>query len=153
MKECLLKGDIGGFARVMGTSWEAKKRLADSISNHHVDDIHEAAMAAGALAGKVSGAGGGGFMTFLVDPSRRGEVIRALSKQAGRIMTWTFTGQGSKVGRSCKLHDDPAMRDSGRRQGHAPRRPHGHHTQAASALRRPAIPGLGDARDGALRCA
>jgi D-glycero-alpha-D-manno-heptose-7-phosphate kinase len=96
MKECLLKGDISGFARVMGKSWEAKKRLADSISNHHIDDIHEAAMAAGALAGKVSGAGGGGFMTFLVDPSRRGEVIRALSKQAGRIMTCTFTGQGAE---------------------------------------------------------
>jgi galactokinase/mevalonate kinase-like predicted kinase len=35
-------------------------------------------------------------MTFLVDPSRRGEVIRALSKQAGRIMTCTFTGQGAE---------------------------------------------------------
>jgi GHMP kinases C terminal/Nucleotidyl transferase len=52
--------------------------------------------AAGALAGKVSGAGGGGFMTFLVDPPHRADVIRALSKQTGQVLTCSFTTLGAE---------------------------------------------------------
>jgi D-glycero-alpha-D-manno-heptose-7-phosphate kinase len=96
MKESLLKGDIGGFAAIMRKSWEAKKRLAKSITNDHIDDVYEAAMAAGALAGKVSGAGGGGFITFLVDPARRVDVLRALEQQDGRVMTCHFTKHGTE---------------------------------------------------------
>lgn len=94
MKECLLKGDIAGLAGLMRKSWIAKKRLTDAISNSHIDEVHDAAMDAGALAGKVSGAGGGGFMTFLVDPSRRVDVIRALGRQEGQVMTCHFTPNG-----------------------------------------------------------
>jgi D-glycero-alpha-D-manno-heptose-7-phosphate kinase len=96
MKECLLKGDFKSFAGFMRKSWEAKKRLAGSISNAHIDRVHDVAMQAGARAGKVSGAGGGGFMTFLVDPSRRVDVIRALSKEEGQVMTCHFTRHGSE---------------------------------------------------------
>jgi D-glycero-alpha-D-manno-heptose-7-phosphate kinase len=96
MKECLLKGDIRGFAEFMRKSWEAKKKLTDSISTAHIEEVHNAATAAGALAGKVSGAGGGGFMTFLVDPSRRVDVIRALRQQDGQVMTCHFTGHGTE---------------------------------------------------------
>ena len=52
--------------------------------------------AAGALAGKVSGAGGGGFMTFLVDPPHRADIIRALSKQTGQVLTCSFTTLGAE---------------------------------------------------------
>ena len=96
MKECLLRGDFENLASYMRKSWEAKKRLATSISNDHIDQVHEAAMAAGARAGKVSGAGGGGFMTFLVDPSRRVNVIRALNKEEGQVMTCHFTRWGTE---------------------------------------------------------
>jgi len=96
MKECLLRGDFDRLAGFMRKSWDAKKRLASSISNDHIDTVHAAAMAAGARAGKVSGAGGGGFMTFLVDPSRRVAVIRALGKQEGQVMTCHFTRWGSE---------------------------------------------------------
>jgi D-glycero-alpha-D-manno-heptose-7-phosphate kinase len=96
MKECLLKGDFTTFAAFMRKSWDAKKRLADAISTDHIDEIHRTAMAAGALAGKVSGAGGGGFMTFLVDPSRRVDVIRALDRQEGHVMTCHFTRHGTE---------------------------------------------------------
>ena len=96
MKECLLKGDLVRFAAVMRRSWESKKKLADSISTGHIEQIHEAAMTAGARAGKVSGAGGGGFMTFLVDPVRRVDVIRALNNQEGQVMTCHFTRQGTE---------------------------------------------------------
>lgn len=96
MKESLLKGDFTGFGGFMRKSWAAKKRLADAISTDHIDAIHQTAMAAGALAGKVSGAGGGGFMTFLVDPSRRVDVIRALDRQEGHVMTCHFTRHGTE---------------------------------------------------------
>lgn len=96
MKESLLKGDLGGFAKIMRKSWEAKKRLAKSVTTDHIDEVYESAMEAGALAGKVSGAGGGGFITFLVDPARRVDVLRALEKQEGRVMTCHFTKHGTE---------------------------------------------------------
>lgn len=95
MKEGLLKGDFARLAACLRRSWEAKKRLAHSISNPRLDAIVEAALAAGAQAGKVSGAGGGGFVTFLVDPRRRMDVLRALARQEGRAMTCHFTREGA----------------------------------------------------------
>jgi len=96
MKECLLKGDFDRFARCMRKTWESKKRLANSISNSHVDAAVESALSAGAHAGKISGAGGGGFVTFLVAPERRVEVIRALSRHEGRVMSCHFTRHGTE---------------------------------------------------------
>ena len=96
MKECLLKGDFDGFATHMRKSWDAKKSLADNVSNGHIDEIIESALDAGARAGKVSGAGGGGFVTFLVAPERRMEVIRALSRQDGQVIICHFVRHGTE---------------------------------------------------------
>jgi len=96
MKEYLLKGDFGRYAACMRKSWDAKKRLADNVSNSHIDRVVEAALNAGALAGKVSGAGGGGFITFMVSPERRVDVIQELSRQDGRVMTCHFTRHGTE---------------------------------------------------------
>jgi D-glycero-alpha-D-manno-heptose-7-phosphate kinase len=96
MKECLLKGDFDRLARCMRKSWDAKKRLADNVSTDHIDKIIEAALDAGACAGKVSGAGGGGFVTFLVAPERRMHVIRALSQHDGHVMVCHLTRHGTE---------------------------------------------------------
>lgn len=96
MKECLLKGDIRGFANVMDRSWRAKKRAARNITTQRIDGIYDAAIGAGALAGKVSGAGGGGILTLLVEPVRRIDVIRCLQHQEGSVMTCHFTKQGTE---------------------------------------------------------
>ncbi|MDO9461782.1 MAG: dehydrogenase [Alphaproteobacteria bacterium] len=96
MKEAVLKGDLVRFGEFMRKSWDAKKRTAHSVSNDHIDSAYMSAMAAGAHAGKVSGAGGGGFMTFLTDPSRRMDVIRALNKQEGEVMGCHFTKRGTE---------------------------------------------------------
>jgi D-glycero-alpha-D-manno-heptose-7-phosphate kinase len=96
MKEFLLKGDFDSLAGCMRRSWVAKKRLADSVSNKTIDHVVESALDAGARAGKISGAGGGGFITFLVDPKRRVDVIRALSRHEGRVMTCHFTRHGTE---------------------------------------------------------
>jgi len=95
MKEAILKGDFSSMAKSMQLSWESKKKMAESISNPMIDQIYDAAIAAGALAGKVSGAGGGGFMMFLIDPNMRPQVARALSQFNGQVLTCTFTDQGA----------------------------------------------------------
>lgn len=91
MKESLLKGDFHGFAQSMESSWDAKKRTARNISSRTIDDAYEVARQAGATAGKVSGAGGGGFMMFLVDPARRVDVTTVLQRQGGLTFSCHFT--------------------------------------------------------------
>lgn len=99
MKECLLRGDFGGIVESMREGWESKKRSARTVSNASIDEIYSAALGAGALAGKVSGAGGGGFMMFFVPPERRMEVIRALEGFGGEVGNCHFTKQGTQAWR------------------------------------------------------
>jgi D-glycero-alpha-D-manno-heptose-7-phosphate kinase len=96
MKENLLKGDFAGLVDSMQAGWEAKKRMARSISNAQIDETYELALRAGMRAGKISGAGGGGFMMLLVDPVRRMDVIRALQPLPGRIYNCHFTKYGTQ---------------------------------------------------------
>lgn len=96
MKECLLKGDIRSFAMFMDQAWESKKKMARNISNSQIDTIYNLAKQSGAYAGKVSGAGGGGFLMFLVEPLRRMDVMRVLEAQQGRAMTCHFIKYGTQ---------------------------------------------------------
>ena len=97
MKECLLRGDFTGLVESMLLGWENKKRSAKTVSNPHIDAIYDIAIAAGALAGKVSGAGGGGFMLFFVPTEKRMDVIRALSKFEGQVSNCHFTKYGTQA--------------------------------------------------------
>jgi len=94
MKEAILKGDIHQFAKIMGSAWEDKKMMATSISNKSLDAVFETAIQAGALTGKISGAGGGGFIMFVVDPMNRINVIKALSKLNGKVVPFQFSKGG-----------------------------------------------------------
>jgi len=94
MKEALLKGDIPSYARILGGAWADKKKMAHSITNNSIDLVYDTAMASGALAGKVSGAGGGGFMMFVVDPEKKLNVINALKKFDGKVMPFHFSEGG-----------------------------------------------------------
>lgn len=95
MKEAILQGNWGNLASSLQRSWDAKKRSASSISNSLIETIYDAAIESGALAGKVSGAGGGGFMMFLVDPTKRPDVIRTLNNFNGQVMTAVFVEHGA----------------------------------------------------------
>ena len=99
MKECLLRGDFEGFVESMRQGWESKKRSAKTVSNPRIDEIYEAAVKSGALAGKVSGAGGGGFMLFFVPTEKRMDVIRALNKYTGQVSNCHFTKHGTQAWR------------------------------------------------------
>lgn len=99
MKECLLRGDIGGVVDSMRVGWESKKRTAQAVSNEHLDAIYDAALCAGALAGRVSGAGGGGFMLFFVPSEKRMAVVEALMHFNGQVSNCHFTTQGAQAWR------------------------------------------------------
>ena len=96
MKEALLKGDMRQIGQVLNRSWESKKQLASSISSSTLDETIHAARQAGALAAKISGAGGGGFMMFLVEPSRRMDLERALTRRNGRLLPFRFSFEGAE---------------------------------------------------------
>ncbi len=95
MKLAILKGDVGGFADILRQGWENKKKMATHITNPMIQEAMDVAMAAGAKAGKVSGAGGGGFIMFVVEPTRKKEVEAALKQLGGFIMPFQFTEGGA----------------------------------------------------------
>jgi D-glycero-alpha-D-manno-heptose-7-phosphate kinase len=99
MKECLLRGDFNGVIESMRQGWESKKRSAKTVSNPQIDEIYAAACAAGALAGKVSGAGGGGFMWFFVPTEKRMDVVRTLNSYGGQVSNCHFTNHGTQAWR------------------------------------------------------
>jgi D-glycero-alpha-D-manno-heptose-7-phosphate kinase len=94
MKELLLKGDIIHFAKTIGKEWENKKKIASSITNSHIERIYDAAMLSGAYGGKVSGAGGGGFMFFAIDPAKRLNLINTLNQFSGKVINFHFSENG-----------------------------------------------------------
>lgn len=94
MKELLLKGEIVQFAKALGKEWENKKKMALTITNRKIENIYQAAIDAGAYGGKVSGAGGGGFMFFMTDPARRLALINALNRFNGRVVNFHFSENG-----------------------------------------------------------
>lgn len=95
MKLALLKGDMHEFARILGQGWEDKKKMANAISNSMIQEAFDVAVKAGAKAGKVSGAGGGGFIMFMVEPTKKKKVIDALGKLSGFVMPFQFTDGGA----------------------------------------------------------
>lgn len=95
MKLAILKGDIDSFANIIREGWENKKKMANNITNPIIQEAMDTAIAAGAKAGKVSGAGGGGFIMFVVEPTRKKEVEMALKKLNGFVMPFQFSDGGA----------------------------------------------------------
>ena len=94
-KLALLKGDIKAFADILREAWENKKQMANNITNSVIQQAMDVAMRAGAKAGKVSGAGGGGFIMFVVEPTRKKEVEEALKQLDGFVMPFNFSDGGA----------------------------------------------------------
>jgi D-glycero-alpha-D-manno-heptose-7-phosphate kinase len=94
MKEALLKGEVDRIGKILHYGWEHKKAMAEGISNPQIEKIYNAAIKAGATGGKISGAGGGGFMIFYAPYNSKFGVIEALNKLGGRVMKYNFTGNG-----------------------------------------------------------
>jgi D-glycero-alpha-D-manno-heptose-7-phosphate kinase len=95
MKMALLKGDIYTFAHILGEAWENKKKMASAITNQTIQQAFDVAMDAGAMSGKVSGAGGGGFIMFVVEPTKKRQVVAALNKLNGHVIGFQFSEGGT----------------------------------------------------------
>ena len=91
MKEALLKGRIELIAETMARGWAAKKATALGVTNDEIDRILELAIDNGGLAGKVSGAGGGGFVLILANPAERHRLQSALRAERGQLLPVIFT--------------------------------------------------------------
>lgn len=94
MKEALLKGRLHEIGEILDFGFRQKKQMAEGISNHLIDEIYEAAKKAGATGGKISGAGGGGFMTFYCPGNTKYSVIKTLSRFGGQVHPYQFTKHG-----------------------------------------------------------
>jgi D-glycero-alpha-D-manno-heptose-7-phosphate kinase len=89
VRHALMRGDFLRFGELLHETWEAKKRHSSLVSDRSINDIYDLAMKNGALGGKLSGAGAGGFMFFYCEPNKEHKVISAL--QAAGIMPISFT--------------------------------------------------------------
>jgi D-glycero-alpha-D-manno-heptose-7-phosphate kinase len=95
MKTALMYGEYSRVAAILNHSWQAKISTAPGITNQEIDRIYERAMNAGAIGGKISGAGGGGFMMFLVEPARWSDVAEELRSAGVEVARCTFCLAGS----------------------------------------------------------
>src|SRR5206468_5526187 len=90
MKQSLLRGRLDEFGDMLHGAWEAKKRLEPHMSAPRIDDLYAAARRAGALGGKMPGAGGGGFFFLLCRADRRHHVAQVVEKHGGKIVEFGF---------------------------------------------------------------
>ncbi len=93
--EALGRDEIDAFGEILHTGWLEKRRLATNISNSAIDDWYERARTAGAIGGKLLGAGGGGFLLLYADPAHHKDICRALPEL--QAIPFHFCPQGSKI--------------------------------------------------------
>jgi D-glycero-alpha-D-manno-heptose-7-phosphate kinase len=103
MKDALLRDNLTEFGRLLGRAWDCKKKLSPKISNEHIDELYEEAMRHGALGGKVTGAGGGGYMLLYCRYDTKHEIRAVLSELGAEgvdlqfdhtgLTTWTHSDE------------------------------------------------------------
>lgn len=96
MKDELLKGNLNTFGRLLDYGWESKKRMSSKITNPQVDQLYEEAKKAGALGGKLLGAGGGGYLLVYCPYNVRHKVAQRLEAAGGQLTDWNFELRGAQ---------------------------------------------------------
>ncbi|MFZ1530086.1 MAG: dehydrogenase [Ferruginibacter sp.] len=94
MKEALLRGKLDQVGEILDYGFTQKRLMAHNISNSAIEEVYDAVKKAGATGGKISGAGGGGFMIFYCPGNTRYEVIKILNKFGGDVKNYSFTKYG-----------------------------------------------------------
>ena len=97
MKEALLRNDLDEVGNILNIGWEYKKQMAKGITTKLFEDVYASALKAGAIGGKISGAGGGGYIFFYCPNQSRYKVIESLSKFGGTVRRFEFTKSGLKT--------------------------------------------------------
>jgi D-glycero-alpha-D-manno-heptose-7-phosphate kinase len=93
----LNQNKLNDFGYMLNHTWDLKKKLSDGISNADIDTMYEEGIKAGAVGGKLLGAGGGGFMLFFVPQQYRYKMIERMSMMGYEHMPFKFTDKGSTV--------------------------------------------------------
>lgn len=96
-KEKLERGDLASFGKMLDTAWQNKKKFAKGISNPLIDECYTLALGNGALGGKVTGAGGGGFLMIYCDAACQSQVTQALESKGLKRMDFRFETEGARV--------------------------------------------------------
>jgi D-glycero-alpha-D-manno-heptose-7-phosphate kinase len=94
MKNALLQRRLNEFGDLLGTAWSYKKQMSPHITTEFIDEAYDLAMRHGALGGKVTGAGGGGFMLFFCPFQRKHHVAEALIGLGAEVSEFEFTTEG-----------------------------------------------------------
>jgi D-glycero-alpha-D-manno-heptose-7-phosphate kinase len=96
-RRILVEGDIDAYGELLHEHWMNKRKLASNMTDSVIDEHYEAARAAGAIGGKLMGAGGGGFFMFYTRPADRRAVYAALTKRGLRHLRFRFDPGGARV--------------------------------------------------------
>jgi D-glycero-alpha-D-manno-heptose-7-phosphate kinase len=97
MQDSLLAGNLRKFGSQLDDGWKAKRKISDKISNSRIDKLYELALSNGATGGKITGAGGGGFLLLYCEREAQEGVRSAFEKEGLQEMTFEFDFQGAQV--------------------------------------------------------
>ena len=100
MSEEMQKGNIDSAGELLDESWQYKKQFSSSVSNRNINSLYSGAKAKGAIGGKVSGAGGGGFMYFICKYDKKPSVVQELKKRGAEVTDFMFEPNGVVTWRS-----------------------------------------------------
>jgi D-glycero-alpha-D-manno-heptose-7-phosphate kinase len=97
MRAALERGELHQFGRLLHEGWQAKRRVSSRISTPHIDELYSLATRHGALGGKITGAGGGGFLLIYCEADHQAAVRDAMHNAGVREMAFGFDTQGAQV--------------------------------------------------------
>ena len=97
MRQTLLREKLSRFGELLHQAWMAKRRVSAKISDSRIDELYELARERGAAGGKITGAGGGGFLLLFCEPGRQQSVRQALQEKGLQEMTFAFDAQGAQA--------------------------------------------------------
>jgi D-glycero-alpha-D-manno-heptose-7-phosphate kinase len=109
MKEAIENGNLDEFGSLLDEAWQLKKRVSSKISNPYIDQLYDLAKSNGALGGKITGAGGGGFLMLYCPPKDQERLRKAMLQNGIREMFFQFDFHGSQI-----VYDDPLFGSTGR---------------------------------------
>ncbi len=97
VRRCLETGDLNTFGELLDQNWQSKKRFAPGVSNQRIDESYDRARACGAIGGKITGAGGGGFLMLYCEERHQRRVTEALDALGLQRMDFRFDQNGAQV--------------------------------------------------------
>ena len=95
MKSALLRGRVDELGDLLDAAWQHKRRLEEHISSDELDELYARARRAGALGGKMPGAGGGGYFFFIAAAGRKQRVAEALRRAGAQLVPVSFSTTGA----------------------------------------------------------